>query len=275
MDIIRINQETCIKCGTCAANCPRRLIDFKPKQFPQKSILAESICTKCGHCVIVCPTGSLIHREMPIETCSPLRDELKISAEQCEYLLRSRRSIRVFKNQPVPREVITHLIEIARYAPTGHNRQDVEWLIIDDKEKLNSLEEIGLEWMRWMIKNQPPQASTFDMEVMLKQAEIEKSRLLRGAPVLIVTHSPIDSPMGAASCTIALTFLDLIAKSQGLGCCWGGMINLSANAFPPMKDAILVPEGHKAFGYMMLGYPKFSYHKLPFRKPPVITWYQR
>jgi nitroreductase/NAD-dependent dihydropyrimidine dehydrogenase PreA subunit len=275
MNIIQVNQDSCIKCGTCAANCPRRLIDFSPKEFPKQGILAESICTKCGHCVIVCPTGSLIHREMPVETCSPLKEELKISAEQCEYLLRGRRSIRVFKNQPVPRDVIVRLIEIARYAPTGHNRQDVEWSIIDDKEKLDSLEEIGLDWMRWMIKNQPPQASTFDMEVMLKQAEIEKSRLLRGAPVLIITHAPTDSPMGAASCTIALTFLDLIAKSQGLGCCWGGMISLSVNAFPPMRDALPVPEGQKAFGYMMLGYPKFTYRKLPFRKPPVITWYSK
>jgi nitroreductase/formate hydrogenlyase subunit 6/NADH:ubiquinone oxidoreductase subunit I len=274
VDMIQINQQTCRQCGTCAATCGRKLIDFQVKNFPKPNALAELLCIKCGQCVVVCPTGSLTHREMPVEQCPPLQESLQITAEQCEYLLRSRRSVKVYKDQPVPRDVIVRLIEIARYAPTAHNRQEVEWLVVDNKEKLLHLEEMSLDWMRWMIKNQPELASLYHMEVMLKQAEIDKNRLLRGAPVLIVVHAPKDNLQSSTDCTIALTFLELAAKSLGLGCCWAGMVGIMANRFPPMKDEFPIPEGHMLCGFMLLGYPKFRFQRLPLRRPPHITWYR-
>jgi hypothetical protein len=39
-----------------------------------------------------------------------------------------------------------------------------------------------------------------------------------------------------------------------------------------MQKALALPEGHQSYGAMMVGYPKFNYHRLPSRKPPPITW---
>ena len=273
MDIIEVNQGTCNRCGICAACCPGRLIDIKPADYPKPNEMSELACIRCGHCVAVCPLGSLTHREMPVEQCPPVRKSLQITAEQCEHLFRSRRSIRVYENKLVPRDVMVRLIEIARYAPTGHNSQNVEWLVIDSAEKLQRLEEIGLDWVGWMIKNQPKMAALFNMEKMLERGEKQKNIFLRGAPVLVVAHAVKDNSIATVDGTIALTYLELAAKSMGLGGCWAGFVYFMANAFPPMIEALSLPHGHAACGCMMVGYPKYSYYRLPLRKPPHITWH--
>ena len=78
--------------------------------------------------------------------------------------------------------------------------------------------------------------------------------------------------MALHACTIALTYLELAATSMGLGTCWAGYFNVTATSFPPMQEALALPPGHQAFGSMMVGYPKFSYHRLPLRNPPAISW---
>jgi nitroreductase/NAD-dependent dihydropyrimidine dehydrogenase PreA subunit len=272
MEIIQIDQKTCTQCGICAGECPGFYIDFTPKSFPVANARIKAGCIRCGHCVAVCPTGSLSHREMPVEKCVLIEENLKISPEQCEQLLKSRRSLRAIKKQKVPRELITRLIEDARYAPTGHNNQELEWLVIDNPEELNRIEKLGLEWIRWAMKNQPQMAAMFDMKEMLKNQEASNSVFMRGAPALIVTHAAKDNPMALIDSATALGYLDLAASSLGLGTCWAGFIFVMANNFPPVKTALALPEGHSAYGCMVLGYNKFKHRRIPTRKEPKITW---
>ena len=134
--MITVNQRTCTQCGLCATVCAANIIVFKSGQYPRELPGFDSACLKCGHCVGNCRSGSLTHQSVSVEHCPPIKKELVVSSAQCEQFMRARRSIREYKNQPVEREVISRLIEIARYAPSGHNDQDVEWLVIDKKEDL-------------------------------------------------------------------------------------------------------------------------------------------
>jgi nitroreductase len=199
---------------------------------------------------------------MPLSECRPIEEDLKITPAQCEQLIKHRRSIRAYRDKPVARDVITRLIDVARYAPTGHNAQEVEWLVLDDQEELQRLESIGTDWIRWVIKN---------MGMLLRRQEKVPTTFLRGAPVLIVAHAA--SPIATVDCTIALSYLDLFANTKGLGCCWAGFVYIMANSFPAMKEALAIPEGHTAGGCMMLGYPKFRYHRIPVRRPAKIQWH--
>ena len=272
MDNIQINQQTCSQCGICATACGRGLIDFQVDDYPKPRAVAETECILCGHCLAVCPTGSLTHREMPVEECPPVQKNLEITAEQCEYLLKSRRSIRVYENKPVPRDVIAQLIEIARYSPTGSNSQNVEWLVIDSKEELRRLRETGMECLRWIIDTQPAIASALNITRMLEREESGENVFLRDAPAIIVAHADKNSIIAVVDCTIALSYLDLVARSVGLGCCWNGYLYYMANYYPPMQEEMSLPKEHTTYGCMMMGYPKFSYHRIPLRKPPLITW---
>lgn len=272
MDIIRINRETCTQCGICAEECPGFLISFAANEFPQPLPRTEKDCIRCGHCVAVCPAGSLSHRDMPVEQCLPIEKDLIISALQCEQLLKGRRSVRAFQKKAVPREAIAHLIEIARYAPTGHNDQEVQWMAIDSREALERIEAIGTDWIRWNMKNQTPLSSLFDLQEMLAMQEKSPRVFLRGAPALIVTHAVKNNPMGLIDSSAALSYLDLAANSCGLGTCWAGLVYFMANTFPPATAAVALPEGHAATGCMMLGYNKFQYPRIPTRKQPPIIW---
>jgi len=273
MSMIEINQKTCTQCGICAVECPALIITFQAGTFPKQIEQAETACIGCGHCVAVCPNGSLNHRDSLLVKSPKILKNLKVSPEQCEQLLRSRRSVRVFKNKPVSREMISHLIEDARYAPTAHNGQEVEWLVIDNKKDLDRIEELGIDWIRWTIKNQPQMAPTFDMENMLKRQEANKNVFLRGAPVLVITHASTEvQGIASIDSATALGYLDLAANSFGLGTCWAGLIFIMANSFPPMKTELALPKNHATYGCMMLGYNKHKYLRIPVRKEPPVIW---
>ena len=272
MYIIEINQETCNKCGICALECPRRIISLPDGGFPQ--IPAAATCNACGHCVAVCPKGSLSHRDSPLELSPIMEKNLKVTPEQVEQLLKGRRSARVFKKKPVPREIITRLIDIARYAPTGHNAQEVEWLVIDDKKELERIEELGIEWLKWVIENFPKMAAESNMQEKLERQKLKHDAFLRGAPVLIVAHARKESLVSLAGIDSAnaLTFLDLAANGLGLATCWAGYVYIMANTFPPVMKALALPEDHAAYCAIMLCYNKFKYHRIPCRKAPRIVW---
>jgi nitroreductase len=72
--------------------------------------------------------------------------------------------------------------------------------------------------------------------------------------------------------TIALTFLDLAAPTVGLGACWAGFFMMAAAQSPQLQELLALPEGHACCGALMIGYPKYAYHRLPTRKEPAISW---
>jgi nitroreductase/NAD-dependent dihydropyrimidine dehydrogenase PreA subunit len=272
VDIIEVNRETCKQDGICAAVCPAGLIDFKKGGYPKPVPGAEEMCILCGHCVAACPTGSLTHRAMPAEKCAPLQERLKLTHEQCEQFFKSRRSIRAYKKTPVKQKDIERLIDIARYAPTGHNSQCVEWLVLAERDELHRLAGITIDWMRWVIKEMPELADQMHLDLVVKSWEGGTDTILRNAPALILAHADKDTRLAPTGCVIALTYLELAAAAMGMGCCWAGLFYRAVTSFPPMIDALKLPEGHECYGAMMLGYPKYSYHRIPLRKAPKITW---
>ena len=272
MALIEINSQTCNKDGICAAVCPGNFINFNKGELPVEIDDIDELCIRCGHCVAACPSASLQHAEIPLELCQSIQKELLLSAEQSEQFLRGRRSIRNYKDKSVSRETVQKLIETARCAPTGHNTQTAEWLVLSDRDELNRLVAIVAEWMRWMLANMSEFALSMHMDSTLERLEAGEDVVLRGAPVLIIAHAHKDDMMASQTCTIALSYLELAATGMELGGCWAGYFNAAASTFPPMKKALGLPEGHQCFGAMMLGYPKFRYHRLPVRKTPSITW---
>jgi nitroreductase/NAD-dependent dihydropyrimidine dehydrogenase PreA subunit len=272
LGIIKIDEKTCTQCGICAVECPVRLISFQPGHYPRPVASIESDCLRCGHCIVVCPMDSLDHSEMAIEKSIEIQENRKTTPEQVEQLLKSRRSVRVFKDQTVSREIITRLIEDARYSPTGHNNQEVEWLVIDNREELNRLESLGTEWIHWTMKNRPRIAAKMNMQDLLKRQEIYHNAFLRSCPVLIITHSKKSYNMASIDSSAALSYLDLAANSLGLGTCWAGFLYHMTKNFQPIKDAIVVPKGHSVYGCIMLGYNKYKYRRIPLRKEPCINW---
>ena len=97
-------------------------------------------------------------------------------------------------------------------------------------------------------------------------------RICRSAPHLIVTHAPADERTAPIAAATALTYIELTAYAFGLGACWAGYFARASNDWPPMKEALKLPDGHVNLGTMMIGYPAFGYQRIPLRKEAEIEW---
>jgi len=273
MSLITVDPDKCNHDGICVDECPIKIIELKDKDsVPVPVAGADEMCINCGHCVAVCPKAALSHKNMTPEQCLSVKKEWVLNVEQAEHFLRYRRSIRTYKKDPVDKDTLSNLIRIASYAPSGHNIQPVHWHVIYDSEELHRLTGMVVDWMRWMIKEQPEMASQMHMELVVGAWDFGIDVVCRNAPHVILAHGLSADRTAQAACTIAMTYLELAAPSLGLGICWGGFFNAAAMVWPPLQEALGLPEGHTSFGAMMIGYAKYKYHRFPLRNTPQISW---
>jgi len=272
MSIFTINRNKCKKDRICAIECPAGVIEQDQDEFPRPVEKADELCIDCGHCVAVCPEGAFNHRSMSVQECPPIQKELLLSPESAEHFLRSRRSIRAYKEKKIGKDLIEKLIKIACFAPSGHNLQPVMWHVMRSRKEIADLLNHVADWMRFMIEKHKNIAEMMHLDIIVEEWDKGNDRICRGAPHIVIAHAAKENPTAQASCTIALTYLELAAPPLGVGACWAGFFNAAATLWPPMQKAIELPEGNISFGAMMLGYPKFRYHRLPVRKEPKITW---
>jgi nitroreductase/NAD-dependent dihydropyrimidine dehydrogenase PreA subunit len=274
MSFLIVDEEKCQKDGICARNCPGGVIHLATESgFPGMVPWGESACTRCGHCVAVCPHGALRHAKIPMDGCPAIIDDLRINEAQAVQFLRSRRSIRLYKDKPVEREKVQNLIEIARYAPTGGNTQLVEWLVLTDKAAIHSIAGMAAEWIREALKTDPELTlSAPYLPMIVKAWDDGNDSILRNAPVLVVASAPAIAMNGMVDLTLALSYLDLVAPVMGMGTCWAGLLRRALTSSPGLRDTTGIPPTHPHYYPMMLGYPAVHYHRLAGRKPPKITF---
>jgi nitroreductase/ferredoxin len=273
MSLIKIDESKCKKDGFCAQECPAAIIRQKDKDsFPVMISRGAEACLLCGHCVAVCPHGALTHEKIPLKDCPPILKELTISQEQAVQFLRSRRSIRRYKNKPVKKETVQFLINTARHAPTGSNSQLVTWTVFTDEPKIKKMADLTIDWMRESLKSAGNDGMTSYLPMIIAAYDAGINSITHGAPCLVFASTPDSYVNGMVDLSIALTYFELAAMSAGLGTCWLGLITRALKGYAPLKDAVGLPEGHSQFYPMVLGYPKFKYYHLPERKPAKIFW---
>ena len=162
----------------------------------------------------------------------------------------------MFKDKAIDRETLEQLIETARYAPTGGNAQNLHWTVIEGRDKLEALSQETINWMKRVIEAQPDSPAADYFRPMVARWATGYDGILRTAQTLIVASAP----------------KKLAALPLGVGTCWAGLLRGAMLATPELVESMGLPEGHTWFYPMMIGYPKFKYHRLPERKAPVIHW---
>ena len=273
MSLMTVDQEKCNRDGICAAECPALIIRMEGEgAYPGAAPGFADLCLKCGHCVTVCPTGALSLDWLSPEDCPPMKKELAVTPEQAEQFLCGRRSIRAFKEKSVPRETLEKLLEIACAAPSAKNFQPWHWAVVEEPAEVRRLAEMVIDWMRTVIRDNPEAAQAGGLTRAVDSWDEGHERICRGAPHIIVAHGDKTWGFGPEDCALALGLLDLYATSLGLGACWGGYFYKAVNAYPPLFEELGLPAGHIAFGAMMVGYPRFKYHRIPLRNRPRVSW---
>lgn len=285
----RVNLKKCTGCGLCTEVCPIFLLELRDRKAWVVEA-ADEICNNCGHCGAVCPVGAIAQKNREEKLISPLRDGL-IEAETLQLFLRRRRSIRLYKKQPVSRETVAEIIEAGRYAPTGGNRQDVHYLVLDSPARIAELGDMCITFLERGVKvagHRYSQAlmarlGSKDMaENAARYVELYRGfqerrrrgedRLLYHAPVVILVHSSLWDTSSAFNCAVALYSAALKAHALGLGTCFNGFLQVSANLSWKIKKSLGIPRGHLCYGTMTLGYPRVSFKRLVKRAPAKVKY---
>ncbi|MCL5428235.1 MAG: nitroreductase family protein [Chloroflexi bacterium] len=182
--------------------------------------------------------------------------------------LRSRRSVRRFRPDPVPAETITRILETATWAPNAHNRQPWRFVQLASRESREALAgAMGAEFQKTLT------ADGLTAEEISVQLARSRARILE-APEAILLCLDIDvldkyeDPartqgeylMGVQSVALAGGQLLLAAQAEGLAGVW-----ICSPLFVPteVSRALGLPESWQAQGLILLGYPV----KIPEERP--------
>jgi nitroreductase/NAD-dependent dihydropyrimidine dehydrogenase PreA subunit len=262
MNTITIDADKCLQDGICVQACPFGV--FTQTEDGTAAVVqgAEAGCINCGHCIALCPGAAITVNGTGSEDCQPVRKELQVSKEQAVQFFRTRRSIRAYKDTPVDRSILEKLLDMSRWAPTAKNAQPVHWIVFQESGDITYLSRMVINWMR-MKDIQPNVVQAFDQGIDI---------IHRNAPCLLVAHASSSGIKPVEDCTIAAATVEAAAPAFGLGACWAGFFMSAAGDSAPIRDFLQLPEGHGVFSALMLGYPKFTYRRIPPRDKLKVEW---
>lgn len=143
-------------------------------------------------------------------------------------VIRNRRSIRSYSDEPVPREVIERLLEAGRLAPSASNRQEWRFVVVTDQGRRAALARAAGN--QRFVAEAPV--------VMAACAETDGHVMRCGQP-----SYPIDV-------AIAVDHVTLQAVAEGLGTCWIGAFDEDE-----AKKVLGIPEEIRVVELLTVGYP--------------------
>jgi nitroreductase/NAD-dependent dihydropyrimidine dehydrogenase PreA subunit len=268
--VIKVDEGLCSKCGSCVNACPSGVI--VKDGFPAPIADSWGLCIDCGHCVAICPTGAMHQRSMGPEDCEPIDAHLVPTWDQVRQFLMSRRSIRSYTRKPVEGEKILQLLDVARWAPSGANRQVIRWLVINDPSEVHRIAEMTIDWMKNVKEANPALYQEARLGLFIEPWEAGRDHISMGAPCVVMAYAKKDERTAPPAAMIAIAHIQLAAPSLGLGTTFTGSINTASQAYPPLNEALGLPEGHVPYGTFVIGYPAEKYKRIPVRKPVDVTW---
>ncbi len=159
-------------------------------------------------------------------------------------VIKTRKSIRRYKDTPVEQEKLDAVLEAARLAPSAMNKQDWKFIAVTDKDKA------------------------------LLQEACGGQRQVAQAPVTLVVCANNDGVMSCGhsktviDCSIAMSFMLLQAEEEGLGMCWLGHFYQDK-----IKALLNIPEDYIVVAVSPLGYADEEPNPKPRKRPEEVICY--
>ena len=154
--------------------------------------------------------------------------------------IKSRYSVRSYLNKPVEQEKLDRILDAARLAPSGSNRQPWKFVVVRDAETRKKL---------------VPACSN---QEFVGQAPV----VIAGVGLMPDCIMSCGVPGDPVDVAIALEHVALAATAEGLGTCWIGSFHQDQ-----IRALLGVPANAKVIEVMTLGYP--ADHPRPKTRKPM------
>lgn len=270
--MLSINRTICQQCGICVETCPLSIISLDEDGFPTTTKESESNCVQCGHCEAICTTGALKHNLLPDIQAIRKEKTQEINPDNLSEYFRSRRSIRKFLSKSVEKNKLEQLFKVVNYAPTGINQQQNKWITICDKSKIHQLSDTVINWMQTMVDAKSDLAQRLGFDTLISSYKQGDDVICRNAPNLIIGYTDASYTGGILDSVIATSHLELLLSSFGLGGCWAGFIMIALGYSLELREIVGLNETHAIHSVLMVGYPKYRFSKIPYRKEAQVKW---
>lgn len=185
-----------------------------------------------------------------------------------------RRSVRNYKPDPVPDEMLLEIIKAGIYAPTARNQQLWRFVVVTNKAEIDRYADRAKQL--WQSNLPLKVASTLgiggtDVSKYAKMLSSPALHLFHHAPALVFIFAPA-ARLIAEDCACAAENMMLAAKSLGIGSCWIGLAGPLGSDKKTLKE-LNVPKGYRMMATVVFGYPTNDIRKAPERNEDVlINW---
>ncbi|MFX1538939.1 MAG: nitroreductase family protein [Promethearchaeota archaeon] len=276
--MIEIIQELCIKCGNCVKSCPSNIFSMDQDIV---GVEFEEYCILCGHCIAICPENAVRHEKLDFEQFREILPTHKINPQDLYALFQTRRSIRNFEEKAISRDLIKLLISEARYAPTGSNLQNIEYLVLQNQAIppfVANVRNFYADVLKIFESSESDDPTILrrirKWGYWLSEAEKERDALFYDPPVIIVVYAPTDDSMAPLSVGFAVAYLMLAAHVNGLGTVNIGYAVEAIRRRPKIAEELGISvDKYGVLAVLSMGYPKYEYSRIPIRNPASITWF--
>jgi len=282
--MIQLDASRCTACGLCSQVCPRRVLETALHDGALRTTIVEerrALCLGCGQCALVCRHQALQVDGLAPEAYAELPPEPLDPAALLQLFAR-RRSVRRYRDQPVPREILTRIVEAVRYAPPASGRPQVGVIVVDDPELLGRIsrgcyalysrlgEGLRNPFARFFIRRRIGARVLGQLESFVLPAMRWYSRwyqngegdeLRRDSPALLLFHAPRAEACSDESCLIAALYAVLMAETLGVGTLINGLVPPGCNKSPELRQLLQLPPEREVYSCLCLGYPRIRYSR--------------
>jgi len=290
-----IDSEKCIKCEKCIDVCTVNLFSVKREDNMEKRVVFDDslkFCFRCGLCVAVCPTEAILYEgaDPPYNFKEAKTPSDLLSYDDYMKFIRSRRSMRKFKDKSLTDDEIEKIVGAMRYSPSASNRQNRNYLILtnpddiaDLSDKVSSLmirakrllflKYLVVPFTRGLVRRRILNPKTkISLNRFFDDKKAGKDRIFFNAPCVIVLHAPPYSKMTASDAAIAITHGILAAHTLGLGTCWIGFAQEHLWRSKKSRTWLGIPKQNNVYGVFIVGHPDLTYVRAPPRRETKVEW---
>jgi nitroreductase len=147
-------------------------------------------------------------------------------------IIAGRRTVRQFRPEPVGRELLEKLVDVARLAPSAANLQPLEFIIVDDKGMCAEVFAC-LKWAAYIAPEGNPKPGNEP-----------------AAYVVTLVNTGIREKMFEYDVGAAMENMILAALGEGVGSCW--LLSIDRDK---LKTVLAIPDGYRIDSVLALGYP--------------------